>query len=145
MTFEKKPKTKDIVQESSKKKNRTAHLKQHQFKPGNSLGGRPKGSRNKLGEAFLKDFLDVWEKEGKQALLDTRQKDPAAFIKAAVAILPKELSISHDVSEVEKLLEQFSIDELDQLIAGIAALGVGHRSSKDAAKATPRIKPDSLH
>lgn len=142
---EKKKKTKDIVKEPTKKKGRADHLKEHQFKAGNKQGGRPKGSRNKLGEQFLKDFLAVWETDGRDALIDVRIKDPATFVRAAVAILPKELNIKHDVSEVEQLLEQFDIEELDQLITGITALGLKESGSKKKNKTTARSKSDSLH
>ena len=46
--------------------------KEHQFKPGNK--GRPKGARNKLGEAFLNDFLEDWEENGAEAIQTMRDR-----------------------------------------------------------------------
>jgi len=37
--------------------------KTKRFLPGNNASrGRPKGSRNKLGEAFLQDMQEAWQK-----------------------------------------------------------------------------------
>ena len=48
---------------------------EHQFKPGNP--GRPKGSRNKLGEAFIEDLHAAWEKHGMAAIEATIKNHPA--------------------------------------------------------------------
>jgi hypothetical protein len=62
------------------------------FKPGQfgNPAGRPKGSRNRLSEAFLTDFCEVWELHGPTALRKVALKDPATFVRAAVALLPKQ-------------------------------------------------------
>ena len=52
---------------------------EHQFKPGNP--GRPKGSRNKLGEAFIEDLHAAWEKHGMAAIEATIKNHPAQFLK----------------------------------------------------------------
>jgi hypothetical protein len=64
------------------------------FKPGVSgnPAGRPKGSRSKLGEAFLKELLDDWEKNGIEALRKMRDERPHEYIKVVASILPKELT-----------------------------------------------------
>lgn len=59
------------------------------FQPGNP--GRPKGSRNKLQEDFVRDFCAVWSEKGYEALLDVAQNDKATFVKVAASILPKEI------------------------------------------------------
>ena len=53
--------------------------------------GRPKGSRNKLGEQFIADLHDEWQRSGTTALQRLAQDDPAGFCKITASILPKEI------------------------------------------------------
>lgn len=64
---------------------------EHQFKPGH--GGRPKGVRNKFSEAYFKDFYTVWGEEGIAAIREVAKKDPAAFVRIAASLMPKEVEI----------------------------------------------------
>jgi hypothetical protein len=72
-------------------------------------GGRLKGSRNKISEAFLKDLAAEWEVSGPDALKVMAKEDPSGFVKVTAALLPKEFEITQT-----KLME-VSDDELDQL------------------------------
>ena len=45
--------------------------------------GRPKGSRNKVSEAFLADFLEVWGSRGKAAIERVADEFPAVFVRVA--------------------------------------------------------------
>jgi hypothetical protein len=60
------------------------------FKPGNRLGGRTKGSRNKLSEQFFVDFVQAWEQHGAEALSTVAQTDPSTFVRVAATLMPKE-------------------------------------------------------
>src|SRR5690606_29731991 len=64
------------------------------FLTGNSGGGRPKGSRNKLGEAFLEDMLADWEANGPAAIREVRETKPDAYLKVVASILPKDLNVN---------------------------------------------------
>src|SRR5262245_23710360 len=63
-----------------------------QFVVGHSgLGGRPRGSRNKLGEQFLMDLHGEWLQSGASALKRVAKDDPVAFVKVVASILPREV------------------------------------------------------
>jgi hypothetical protein len=70
-----------------------------QFVVGHSgLGGRPKGSRNKLGEKFVEDLYAKWRKHGKDVLDRVIKDDPAAFMRTVAQVLPKELDATLNVN-----------------------------------------------
>jgi len=117
-----------------------------QIKPGEvrNPNGRPKGSRNKFAEEFLRDFLADWEKHGKKAIRNARQEDPVQYLKIAASLLPKDFNINvTDEAAVEKMLENFDDDQLEAIFAAIAA--AGSTGKKDTVKEKVRTKPSSLH
>lgn len=68
--------------------------KEHQFKPGNS--GRPKGSRNKLSEAFVADLYDAWQEKGQDVISRVAAERPQDFLKVVASLLPKQVEIKED-------------------------------------------------
>ena len=83
--------------------------------PGQVLNpkGRAKGSRNKLGEDFLTDLLEVWGEKGKQCIEATAANHPEKLVSIVAGILPKELNVNTNAAE------ELSDDDL---AAGIASL-----------------------
>lgn len=116
--------------------------------------GRPKGSRNKFAEEFLKDFLADWQTNGATAIKHCRVVDPAGYVRIAASIVPKELNINENQNQVEAILEQFNtVEELQNFLAGIAAIGANQReeqrtSQRGAQKAAPPTtgsQPNRVH
>lgn len=140
----KKKEPNDIGIKSAKKPASPAQ-KATQFKEGNNLGGRPKGSRNKLGEAFISDLYADWSKHGAATLARVREEDPSTYVKVCSSIVPKDINLNNlaDEAALEKFLGQYSDDELRSLLAGIAAAGAANKAK--AAKEPTGKQPNSVH
>jgi hypothetical protein len=74
--------------------------------------GRPKGSRNKLSEAFIQDFYADWIDNGAAAIVTMRKEKPHEYVKVAAGLLPKELKIER--------ADELSDSELDARIRQLA-------------------------
>ena len=99
------------------------------FKPGaewkGNAKGRPKGSRNKLGEDFLRDMLEVWATKGKAAIEATAKDHPEKLVGIVANLLPKELKVTDELSDLTD----------EQLAALHGALDVLARNAPVAAEA----------
>ena len=66
-----------------------------QFKKGNPGGpGRPKGSRSKLSEAFLKALSDDFDEHGLDAVQKVRDEKPDAYLNVIGKLMPKLMELS---------------------------------------------------
>lgn len=65
-----------------------------QFKPGNPGGGRPKGSRNKLSEAFLRVLSDDFGEHGVEVIERLREESPAQYANVIAKLMPKMMELS---------------------------------------------------
>ena len=94
------------------------------WQPGQSgnPGGKPKGARNRLQGKFLNALADDFEEHGKKAIEACRAQDPSAYVRAIVALMPKELEIS-------RALDDFTDDELAAALATLRAIQDAQASS----------------
>jgi hypothetical protein len=83
--------------------------KPHQFQPGNRLGGRPLGSRNRLTETALQMLGEHFAEFGKEAIDRVYREQPGTYLKIVASLLPRQVSIEklsplHDLSDEELVL-----------------------------------------
>jgi len=69
--------------------------KETRFKPGQSgnPGGKPVGARNRITVAFLAALADDFDKHGAKAIARCRTEHPDAYVRACIALIPKELEL----------------------------------------------------
>lgn len=83
------------------------------FVSGNIGGGRPKGSRNKLGEAFLSDLYADWEQHGPRVIEAVRAEKPDVYMKVIASILPKDLNVN--INPLEQASDEELVERLKDL------------------------------
>lgn len=104
-----------------------------QFVPGHTgMGGRPKGSRNKLGEAFLSDMLADWEKHGPTAIEKVRTEKPDQYLKVVASILPRDLNVN--INPLEEATDAELIQQLRDLQAVIGPFLGAPESGEDSGR-----------
>ena len=108
------------------------------FEPGNhyaKLGGRPRGSRNRLTARIFEDVLLHWNEliegrnitKGIAALEVMRKEKPAEYVKAVLSIMPKELNIS------DSTVADLSDEQIDTLIMTLRRQVLGLAAQPDEA------------
>lgn len=86
-------------------------------------GGRSKGARTKLTDAFIRTVARDWEAHGEEVIRRVREEHPAAYLKALVSLLPKDVTVEGHISETmtcgslpatEALFERFASERNDR-------------------------------
>jgi hypothetical protein len=86
------------------------------FISGNSGGGRPKGSRNQLGEAVVDDLYADWLAHGVATIEKVRAAKPADYLKVIASMVPKDLK----VSAIESMTDDELKASIERLLADVA-------------------------
>ena len=101
------------------------------WKPGQSGNplGRPKGSRDTINEAFLKDLAADWKDDGIVALRKAREDRPAEYCRMVASLLPKDQNLNV-VTSTDDLFVQM----LDSMNSG--------RADDEVRKENARMKAE---
>jgi hypothetical protein len=88
------------------------------FLPGNNGGtGRPKGARNKLGEAFLDALHEDFNEHGQAAIVQVRTEKPDQYLKVIASILPRDLNVN--INPNDEMTDEQLIERIRSLDAAI--------------------------
>lgn len=83
------------------------------FQPGHAGGpGRPKGSKTRLGEAFIQALADDFDQHGVAVIENVRAEQPVEYLKVIARVLPKDVNINADATD--RFLE--ALELLDRTI-----------------------------
>lgn len=102
---------------------------EHQFKPGNP--GRPKGARNKLGEAFIEALHDDFQQHGVAAIQIVRAEKPDQYLKVIASLLPKDVNLN--VNDAESMTDDELIARIRELDAAIHPFLAGREGALSEA------------
>jgi hypothetical protein len=112
------------------------------FEAGNP--GRPKGARNKLGEAFVSALHDDFAEHGVGALAKVREEDPAAYMRVIAGLLPKEFKIETTSDLTDEQLDA-RIRTLASVIGLQVGTGVAAGGAGEAGEAQPSQDVSAIH
>lgn len=115
------------------------------FVSGNIGGGRPKGARAALGEAFLKALKEDFENHGVVAVEIVRTEKPDQYLKVIASLLPKELNLN--VNDAESMTDDELIERIRELDAAIHPFLAGREgaTSEDGASEVGAEKSSRVH
>jgi hypothetical protein len=85
------------------------------FQPGNTigkLGGRPRGSKNRLQSDFLYVLAEDFAQHGADVIKIARIEEPVQYLKIVAGLMPKTLLMGTAVTDLAD-------DELDSLIEAL--------------------------
>jgi len=107
--------------------------------------GRPKGSRNKLGEAFIEALHDDFNEHGVAAIQVVRAEKPDQYLKVIASLLPKEMNLNV-AEQFSEMTDDELTDRARRLARDLAPLlaGVGGDQAGTDSKAG-KTKPARVH
>jgi hypothetical protein len=105
------------------------------FLTGNIGGGRTKGARNKLGEAFIQALHDDFEAHGIEAVIKVRDEKPDQYLKVIASLLPKDvnLNLTDNLGDLSDDELRGEIRKLHASLAPFLAEGNGEASGEGIA------------
>jgi len=98
------------------KRNQTINRDQKgRFQTGNIGGpGRPRGSRNLLGEEFVAAVYADWTKHGEAVLASVRTDNPGSYLRVVASLVPRDVIVQRTPDEFDDLTDIQLIELLQQ-------------------------------
>lgn len=98
------------------------------FLSGNNGGpGRPKGSRNKLNEDFVRALSDDFAEHGEDVIGVVRKEKPDVYLKVVASLSPKHVEVK------DESLNDLERDELAALLDAVRAARNAREADREGA------------
>jgi len=112
---------------------KTRGFQDTKWQPGQSgnPAGKPKGARNKLGEAFLQALHEDFEEHGVAAVQRVRAEKPDQYLKVIASLMPKEHRLSFD-DQYDGMTDAELAERIRQQLAHLAPFLDAGTGSDDA-------------
>ena len=106
--------------------------KRGQFQQGSTgnPAGRPRGSRNRLGEEFLSALFEDFHKHGLSAIQECRLTNPSVYIRTIASLLPKETPDTPSDEFANMSIEELRT-EIIRMLSGELSMDVEKLSFRD--------------
>lgn len=121
--------------------NGTGRTKAGTFTKGNP--GRPKGSKNKLTEAFWSDYAAAWETHGQAALEAVATSEPAKFVAVAASLMPKDVNVNTTITDMTDEQLESRIASLAKQVGDAIGFAAGNGAAPDGEKAP--LRPNQIN
>lgn len=112
------------------------------FISGNIGGGRPKGARNKLAEAFTQALHDDFMEHGEVVIATVRAEKPDQYLKVIASLVPKDVNLNvNNLDEMSDAELAERIQSLASTLAPFLAGGTGNADESVEGAAGAQISP----
>lgn len=101
--------------------------------------GRPRGSRNKLTEAFLADLNELWQEQGPAIMRRAAFESPMKFADMVARLLPAKIEVKN-----ESPFADWDHERLSVMLQAVSAWkdAVAARPETPMLDVTPKQEPD---
>jgi hypothetical protein len=106
------------------------------FVTGNIGGGRPKGSRNKLAEAFTQALHDDFLEHGEIVIATVRAEKPDQYLKVIASLVPKDVNLN--VNNLDDLSDAELAERIQSLATTLAPFLAGGTGNADQSAEGPQ-------
>jgi hypothetical protein len=118
--------------------NEQQNIRGGRFVTGGKPGpGRPRGSRNKLAEAFIADLYDDWQQRGPSVIARVAEERPHEYLKIIAHLLPKDVNLK--VSNLDDLTDEQLLSKLNSLTEMVRPLL--ERVADQSVRVDVRVEP----
>lgn len=76
--------------------------------------GRPIGSRHKLSESVMADFVEHWTKYGAKAIAELFETNPAMYVQVVARLVPTSMQI--ETSDPKRAAIEYTTGELLEMV-----------------------------